>query len=336
MMDFDVTEVLGLLRRTAPFLGFRLLVYLGITLAYVIATGGGAGIGYALGHIGGDPGAGGAWGGIAGFALVGALVYWFREYLLYLVKAGHIAVLVELLDGADLPGGRGQIEHARSVVQERFAEASVLFGVDQLVRGVIRAFNRVFFSVATLLPLPGVEGLARVVNGILRLSLTYVDEVILAYGVRTRSDNPWASSRTALVLYGQNYRAFLRNAVILALCVWGLTLAVFLVVLAPVAALVAVFPGAAGGLTLLVALVFAWAIKAAVIEPFAMTALMQAFFRVTEGQTPDPAWETRLEELSERFTELGERARSWASGHTVDTPGPATADTSGGESQPRH
>ncbi|WP_440997755.1 hypothetical protein [Arhodomonas sp. SL1] len=329
MKDFRVTEVLGLLRRTAPFLGFRLLIYLGITLAYILATGGGAGLGYLLGGIGGNAGAGGTWGGLAGFAVVGALVYWFREYLLYLVKAGHIAVLVELLEGKELPGGRGQIEHAQAEVRQRFAQASVLFGVDQLIKGVIRAFNRTFLSVATLLPIPGIEGLAKFVNSVLRLSLTYLDEVILAYCIHTRSDNPWATSRTALILYGQNYKAFLRNAIFLALCVWGLTFLVFLLVLGPVGLLVAAFPGIAGGMTLLIALVLAWALKAAIIEPFAMTALMQAFFRITEGQTPDPGWEARLEELSSRFRELGEKAREWARPRGTDTAAPSAATASG-------
>ena len=68
-----------------------------------------------------------------GFGVVGAVMYFLREYLLYIVKAGHIAVLVELLDDGELPGGRGQINHATEVVKQRFGQASILFGVDQLV-----------------------------------------------------------------------------------------------------------------------------------------------------------------------------------------------------------
>ncbi|HEU4774891.1 MAG TPA: hypothetical protein VFS82_10300 [Lysobacter sp.] len=74
------------------------------------------------------------WGGLAGFGLTSAVLYWAREYLLYLVKAGHIAVLAHLLDGKQIPGGRGQIDYASRIVKERFAESSVLFGVDQLVK----------------------------------------------------------------------------------------------------------------------------------------------------------------------------------------------------------
>lgn len=311
MKDFQVGGAIGLLRATFPFLVFRFLIYFGITLAYIVATGVGSGAGYLAGHIGDNPGAGGVWGGFIGFGLMGAVVYWFREYLLYLVKAGHIAVLVERMDGNELPNGRGQIEHARKIVRERFVESSVLFALDQLIKGILKAFNKVFFSVANIIPIPAVQGLARFVGTVVRLSLTFLDEVILAYNIRTRSDNPWESSRRALVLYAQNYTTFLKNAFFLTFFIWGLTFLVFLVSLGPAAGLVALFPGTAGALALALALVFAWAVKAAVIEPFAMVALMQVFFRVTEGQEPNPEWEAKLDNVSAEFGKLKQRAAEW-------------------------
>ncbi|MDT8438471.1 MAG: hypothetical protein RQ729_05645 [Wenzhouxiangellaceae bacterium] len=326
MMDFKLGEVLSLMGRTAPFLVFRFLVYFGITLAYVLITGIGAGLGYGIGSIGGEPEAGGMWGGMAGFALAGAAVYLLREYLLYLVKAGHIAVLVELMDGKQIPGGRGQIAHAQRVVRERFAQSSILFGVDQLIKGILKAFNRVFFTIANFLPIPGVQGIAKFINTIVNLSLTYLDEVILAYNIRIRADNPWEASRTALVLYAQNYKAFLKNAFWLAFVIWGLTFGIFLLILAPVAGLVALFPGTAGPLALIIALVFAWGIKQAVIEPIGMTALMQVFFKVTEGQTPNAEWEDKLDGVSKKFAELKRKAEDWSPAPTTASEPANTSD----------
>jgi hypothetical protein len=309
--DFDVSAVVGLLGRTMPFLVFRFLIYFGITLAYVLATGIGMGVGYFIGHIGDDPGAYSVWGGLLGFGVVSTAVYLLREYLLYLVKAGHIAVLVELMDGKVLPAGRAQIDYAQAMVRERFGESSVLFGLDQLIKGVLRAFNRTFFTLSALIPIPGIQGLVKFINTIVNLSLTYLDEVILAHNLRTRTDNPWRSGQSALILYAQNYKAFLKNAFFLAFVIWGLTFVVFLFALVPAAGLVALFPGTAGTLTLIIAIVFAWAVKQAVIEPFAMTALMQVFFKVTEGQTPDPEWDARLDDMSAKFRTLKEKATSW-------------------------
>lgn len=317
MKDFQIGTVIGLLRRTAPFLVFRFLIYFGITVGYVLATGVGAGAGYTAGTIFGDAGVGATWGGFIGFGIAGAVMYFLREYLLYMVKAGHIAVLTQIMDGGEIPGGRGQIDYAQGVVKERFAESNVLFAVDQLIKGVLKAFNRAFFTLAAILPIPGIEGLAKFVNTVVRLSLTYLDEVILAHNIRTESDNPWASSRSALVLYAQNYKTFLKNAVFLALIVWGLTLAVFVLILAPVAGLVTLFPGVGGVLSFVIALVFAWGVKQAVIEPFGMTALMQVFFKVTEGQQPDPEWERKLDSVSDKFGELKARAGAWTQPQAV-------------------
>jgi len=132
MWDFDIGKTLSLMMKTWPFIVFRVFVFFAITAAYVLATGAGAGIGYGAGHIfGGDgPVTFSLWGGILGFGAVSLIVYWIREYILYIVKAGHIAVMVQLLDGREVPDGQGQISYARTVVTRRFAEANVLFVLD--------------------------------------------------------------------------------------------------------------------------------------------------------------------------------------------------------------
>ncbi len=110
MWDFDIGRTLAILARTWPFIAVRLLVYFGITVAYVAATGTGAGIGFGVGHIFGGaegPAAVAFWGGAVGFAMVSVVLYWLREYILYVVKAGHIAVMVRLIDGQPVPDGKG-------------------------------------------------------------------------------------------------------------------------------------------------------------------------------------------------------------------------------------
>jgi hypothetical protein len=298
-----------------PFILLRLAVYIGIAFAYLFAVGFGAVVGYGFGHFGSDPDspAGGAfWGGLVGFGLVSSILYLARQYLLYLVKAAHIAVLVEIYDGEPIPQGQAQISYGTQFVRTHFAEASILFGVDLIVKAVLRVITGTLHSIAAFLPIPGLQAIVRLVNAVLRVSLTYVDEIILAYLIRTRTINPWASAEDALILYAQNYRHILKNAVWLALFMWGITIAIFLVLLAPAAGLAALFPGHFGIWAIALAFVFAWAIKAATIEPFAIAALMQVFFRSIEGQTPDPQWKDRLSMASGRFRELGNRAAGWA------------------------
>lgn len=314
MWDFSVRRTLGLMGQTMPFIVFRIVVYAGIAVAYVLVTGIGAGVGWGVGAFGDADfqAASTTWGGIIGFGLTAGALYFLREYLLYLVKAGHIAVLVELLDGRGVPQGQGQIGYATSIVRERFAETSVLFGVDQLVKGVLAAILGLLQGITALLPVPGLQNVVGLARAFLRIAVGLLDEVILGYLIRTGAENPWAGAQQGLVLYAQNYKVMLRNAAWLTVIVYGLGFVVFLLMLAPAAALVWLVPNAWGAGGVVFALIFAWAVKAALLEPFATAALMDVYFRVIEGQAPDPAWQERIGEVSRKFRELGTRAANWA------------------------
>ena len=310
MWDFSIGRTLGIMAGTWPFIVLPLIVYFGITLAYVVATGTGAGIGYGVGHIFADGGPEGVafWGGILGFGLVSVVFYWLREYILYIVKAGHIAVMVHLIDGHEVPGGQGQIAYARQVVTQRFAEANVLFALDQLVKGAIRAITGLLGGVAALLPIPGLEGIVRFVNTVIRLSLTYVDELILGHNIRIDSRNPFETARQGVVLYAQNGTTMVKNALWLSVIMWVLAFAVFLFMLAPAAAILYIMPGVLAGWSFVLAIILAWAVKAALLEPFAIAALMQVYFKTIEGQAPNPDWDRRLAEASKHFRELKDKA----------------------------
>lgn len=313
MWDFSITAAFALMIRTLPFIIFRAIVYFAISAALVIITGTGAGIGWGVGAFGDDDfqASSTVWGAIIGFGGTAGVIFFLRDYLLYLVKAGHIAVMVEVMEGGSIPGGRGQIDHARRVVTERFGESSALFALDQLIKGAVGAITGLLQGLLSILPIPGLDRIMSVVRAYLRLAVGLVDEVILAHSIRTKSTNPWASSQEALVLYAQNARPMLVNAAWLTLIVWGLSLLVFLVMLAPAAAVAYLIPGgwSAGGFVF--AILFAWAIKAAFIEPFALACLLQVFFKVTAGQTPDPEWKGKLDRASTKFKSLGERAMAW-------------------------
>lgn len=308
MWDFDIGRTIGILIRTLPFILMRMVIYFGITLAFILSTGIGAGIGYGIGNIGDDPAAFGIWGGVFGFGIVAGAVYWVREWLLYMVKAAHIAVMVRLIDGQAMPGGKSQIAHGQETVKARFGEANVLFAMDQLIKGVIRVITGIVGGIAAFLPIPGLGTLAKFANTIVRISLTHVDEIILGYNIRTGSQNPWETSRRGLVLYAQNGRTMIKNAVWLSVFLYVLAFVVFLLALAPAAAILYLFPGQIAGYAFILAIVFAWAFKAAVLEPFAIAALMAVYFRVIEGQVPNPEWDAKLSGASEKFRELKEKA----------------------------
>ncbi len=325
MWDFSLSSAIGLMIRTAPYLLLRAAIYGGIAVAFVLVTGISGGIGWGIGGINGPDGrpVGAMWGSLIGLGATGGAIYLAREYILYQVKAAHIAVLVELIDGRDIPEGKNQITYGAGIVKERFVQSSVLFGIDQLVKGVLAAITGLMQGIASFLPIPGLQNIVGIIRAFLKIAVGFVDEIILAYAIRTKSDNPWASAQEALVLYGQNHKNLLKNAAWLAVFVYILSFLIFLVLLAPAAALVYFIPGAwsAGGV--IFALIFAWAIKTALIEPLAITCMMQVYFKAIEGQTPDPEWQARLENLSGKFSKLQKKAASWMGGSTTGKDKPA-------------
>ena len=310
MWDFGIGSTIGILVRTMPFILMRMAIYFGITLAFILATGIGAGTGYGVGAWSDAPETFAIWGGIFGFGLVAGAVYWAREYMLYMVKAAHIAVMVRLIDGQPMPDGKSQIAHGRETVTARFGEANVLFVLDQLIKGVIGVLTGIIGAVGAVLPIPGLDTLVGFFNTVVRVSLTYVDEIILGYNMRTDSRNPWESSRQALVLYAQNGKTMIRNAIWLSIFLHVFAFVVFLLALAPAAAILYVFPGEWAGYAFVLALVFAWSFKAAVLEPFAIAALMSVYFKAIEGQVPNSDWDAKLADVSAKFREIKDKAMS--------------------------
>lgn len=311
MWDFSIGKTISVVLATWPFVLFRMIVYFGITLAYIVATGTGAGIGYGIGHVTGDvdsPAGFAVWGGLAGFGIVAFALYWIREYILYIVKAGHVAVMVHVLEGRAIPGGQGQIAYARELVERRFLEANGLFVLDQLVKGVIGAISAILGGIAALLPIPGLQGLLGFARTVVDFSLSYVDEIVLGYVIREDNDHSWATAQRGLILYAQNGRTIVKNAVWLSIMMWALALLIFFAMLTPAAALLYAMPGQLSGWSFVAAIVFAWALMASVLEPMAIAALLQVYFKAIEGQTPNPEWDARLTEASRHFRELKEKA----------------------------
>lgn len=314
MWDFSISKTIGIMSKTMPFILLRMAIYFGITVAYIVATGAGAGIGFGVGQISEDPGSFTVWGGLVGFGIVSGVIYWLREYILYMVKAGHIAVMVKLIDNEPMPEGQSQVSYAQAEVKDRFGQANVLFALDQIIKGIIKVVTRLFGGIAFVLPIPGVSTIVGFINSIVRMSLTYVDEIILGYSMRQGAVDPWVSSREGLVLYAQNGKHMIKNAVWLSAFVWIFSILIFVVMLAPAGAIAFLMPGSLSGWGFGFAIILAWAFKAAIIEPFAIAALMSVYFKVIEGQQPNPEWDAKLANASDKFRDLAGKASDTMSG----------------------
>ncbi len=294
----------ALLLRTLPYIALNAVVYGGFFLASAIWMS--------------------IWGGLAwafsgfapilsyvcvivGFAAGGGIIKWLKRYVLYMVKGGHIATLTAMLRGTDAPSGFEQIQWGKQKIEQHFTDVSMLFGLDTLINGTLKAMSRKLIRITNWLPLPdSATGLVRTATQIMNRSLTYVDEAILSYAIYRDEESVWDSARHGVLLYAQSYKPILWTAVKIWLAGKLFFVAVLVVVGIPAILLMMAFPNTAGlqliGIAL--ALFAAWAVQAAFFEPFAMTYTLVTYHYEIADKVPDPEWDERLQGVSTSFREL--------------------------------
>ena len=282
MPQLYLREALGLLLKTTPILWVRLgsyaLLWLGL-LVYAAVVGGIAWLFAQLWSVLGIvvvlAALAGGWG----------LVRWVTRYYFYLLKAAHAAVMTEFIVHGRGPTG-SQLAHGKEQVTSRFKDTSIMFAIDQVLDGVVRAFNRTFTSVTDVLPLPGMDGLQKFVGRVTRFSTTYVDEAILSRAYAQKEDNVWAVAKDGVILYAQCWKPILANAVALTLLSYVEFFAFLVVLGVPAVAIGALVPslGVALGIAVLLG---AWMLKLAVADAFALAATLLAYHRSTAGVTPE-------------------------------------------------
>src|SRR5262245_56774996 len=168
---------IGLLMKTLPYAGVRFGINIVVTIAtiifWVIALAGGAFLGAKVTPILG-------WIWIIGWLIAFGFIWrLFLRYFLYLLKAGHIAFLTKLITKGQIGNGQaGMFAYGKRIVTQRFAEVNVLFAVDILVEGVVRAFNRTLDFITGLIPIPALQQLMVLVKAVIFAATTYIDETI--------------------------------------------------------------------------------------------------------------------------------------------------------------
>ena len=315
----------NLLMKTLPYAIVRFGILLGfsiVTIVWLIITfGGGAFFGNAI-----HPWVGMGW-MIAGLGVYGYIWWMIVRYFLYLVQAGHIAVLTELMTTGQIgAGSEGMFAYGKRVVTERFGEVNLLFALDLLIRGVVRVFNRTLDFISGLIPIPGLQSVMGIVNAIIRAATTYIDETIFSYNLARGDDNAWRSSKDALIYYAQNSKEILKTAVYVVVLDKVLTAVVWIVMLAPAFLLLAILPSswAPGGFIggLVIAALFASNVRQAFLKPIFLVMVMSKFHVVVKNQAINLEWDQRLSSLSSKFTEIKEKAAAgWA--HTPSSPSPS-------------
>ena len=307
VQNADLSTAIGLVMRTAPYALGRFAVLFGTSLVtlvwYVVTFGGWMWLSKLI-----HPLAGLIW-FIAGCVMYGYLWRTLVRYFLYMLKAGHIAVLTELVTRGQVGDrGEGMFEYGKRVVTERFGQMNAMFALDLLVHGVVRAFNRTLNWIASLLPIPGMRDIAGVVNAIVYSATTFIDETILSYSLARGDEDVFRASRDGLIYYAQNSKEVLKTGMWIVVLDKVTTFVAWIVMLVPTFLIGWLLPPAlkGGGIlfTLVMSGLFTWNLRAAFLEPLFLTMVMIKFHVSVHGQAINLEWDERLSQVSGKFVEI--------------------------------
>jgi len=240
------------------------------------------------------------------------LLFLARSYLLYLVKAGYIACLSQVVGYGTFPPGMTQTQFAQAAVAGRFGEISVMSGVDALIQGTIRAFNASLEELASWIPIPGMDQLTAAVKAIVRVAAGNIDEAVLSLAFLRKDQTVWEASRDGVLLYVQNWKPILQVAVAVTLIDWICTAVLFIMLLVVIGLFCLVLIPASWttirALAVIVPLILTYVLRLGLLEPLVVTAVLITYHKAIKGQKVDPAWDEKLSQISDQFRMLKQRA----------------------------
>jgi hypothetical protein len=309
-------SAIGLLMRTLPYALVRFAISLGFAIACIIwmtvTLGGAAVAGRFIAPIF----------GVGWFIICIAAAGWFwgavLRYVMHLIECGHIAVLTELIvHGRVGNDNESMFAYGKRIVLERFGEVNVLFALNLLVRGVVNAVHSTVEGIERLLPIPGLEAIGNLVTAILRAATRYMDKVIFSYTLASGDPNPWRSAQQGLVYYAQDAKPLLKQAVWIVVLEHVLSVVLWLALLVPAAAVTAILPhdvrNVGAVVTIGIAAFFALAARGAFLKPVFLIMVTVRFHELVEHQAINQEWVARLDQLSAKFRDLGQKAEAFVS-----------------------
>jgi len=313
-------SVMKLIKTTLPFFLMRFLIYAIFAIAALIFLGIMIGIGFLMAKLFGESSGaffivmiiafGGIYGGLR----------FLERYVLYIVKVGHISVVVELLKNGTIPEGKGQIAYGKEQVTKNFGSANVAFVMDNLIHGAVKQIQRWMLRIGEFFNfIPGAKNIIGILNAIMSVSLNYIDEAVISYTIlrknEKRDETVWKSASDGVVLYAQSWKSMIKTAAGSVVFIYGFSIVSFLVFALPLMGISKVLSKntpEVGFLLGFIALVGAYALtialKRAIIDPVVTIAMIRSYQKSIEGLEPAMDLQQKLLGVSGRFKKLFNKA----------------------------
>ena len=274
--------------------------------------------------------------------LAGIVRFIFGHYLMYMAKAGHIAVITAAVTGEEIPDK--PIQYGKDMVLSRFAASNVFFAIDKLVSAAVRQLQNLVDRIGSLLKvIPGMSFVTSFTKIFLSVTLGYVDECCLGYTFYKKEEGAFKSACDGVVIYAQNIKLLLKSGLGTALVVLLLQLVTMAVPFFGFWALLMAF-GVLDVFAIIAAVVlaimFSEIIRFAFIDSWVLTRTMVTYMSVAPSTVITYDLYQKLCGLSRSFRKLFNKGReedpqisqpSYAYNTTYIAPVPQPAYAGGGQ-----
>lgn len=238
---------------------------------------------------------------------LGALWGFFRlirSYILYLIKAGHVAVIATLIQKGSLPPEEGMVSFGFKAVKSKFVTASVFFVIDQIISAIVKGISNFIYRLASWVPVGSVRKILQLVANIISVFLSYIDEAVLGYVLTSSEKDVWKTSRDGVVLYFKSWKPILATSAVVVLLNYLFSGLLFWILYIATAPITLILPSSFRDFAFLIALIVTFIIKSSFFDQWTLVWVMLAYNESIKGMSADSASASRLAELVPKFKEL--------------------------------
>ncbi len=309
-------SVMKLFRKTLPFFISRLLIYGLFGLAALVFLSIMIGIGFLVVKMFGESSGAFIIVMLIAFSVIYGGLRFLERYVLYMVKIGQIAVIVELMKTGKVPDGKGQVAFGKEQVKENFGSANVAFVLDSMIHAAVRQIQQRVIRIGEMFQfIPGSKNIIGIINTIMSISLNYIDEAIVSYIFvqkrEERQESVWKSAVDGVVLYAQSWKGILKTAVGSVVFIYAFNIIVFLLFAFPFMFLSKILSTNTpeigfllGALALIGAYVVTTLLKRAFIDPIITIAMIRSYQRSIKDMEPKIDMHRQLLSVSSNFKKL--------------------------------
>lgn len=314
-------SIMKLIRKTFPFILTRILIYGLFGIIAFVFLGILVGIGFLLIKMFGESSGVFIFVMIAAFGVVYGGLKFLERYVLYIVKMGHVSVIVQLMRDGEVPDGKGIVAYGKDQVTKNFGASNVAFVVDSMVHAAVRQIQRWIMRIGNIFNfIPGSKNIIGIINAIMSVSLNYIDEAIMSYIFLRKNEQQeesvWKSASDGVVLYAQSWKGIIKASIISVVFIYLFNIIIFLAFIFPllfVSNLIAAdTPGLGsflGFLAVIGAYVLTTLFKRAFIDPIVTIIMIRSYQMSIRNLEPAMDLQQKLLGVSSRFKRLFNKAK---------------------------